>query len=65
MINILVLKSKLNQLASIDKKITIFASQFHQYKLNTCLAAAEIQAFEREYKITLPQDYRNFLRLSW
>lgn len=64
MINILLLKYKLNQLASLDKNLTIFASQSHQYKLNPCIPQVNIQVFEKKYKITLPEDYRNFLRLS-
>lgn len=55
------LKNKLIQLARKDKNFQNFGSESHLYKLNPCLSKAEIQAFEVVNKITLPEDYRNFL----
>ncbi|MFB2971709.1 SMI1/KNR4 family protein [Aerosakkonema sp. BLCC-F183] len=55
------LKNKLTQLATKDKNFKNFGSELHKYQLNPCLSEAEIQAFEAKNRITLPDDYRNFL----
>ncbi|MFB2919060.1 SMI1/KNR4 family protein [Aerosakkonema funiforme] len=55
------LKNKLTQLETKDKNFKNFGSELHKYQLNPCLSEAEIQAFEAKNRITLPDDYRNFL----
>jgi hypothetical protein len=55
------LKKQLNQLAILDATLEVFGAKSHEYKLNSCLSEAEIQAFENKHKITLPAEYRGFL----
>ncbi len=59
--NIQQLKNKLTQLAKNDKNFQNFGSELHRYQLNPCLTESEIQFFEEKNRITLPEDYRNFL----
>ena len=39
----------------------VFGADKHRFELNTPLPEAEVAAFEREYKVELPLDYRRFL----
>ncbi|MGA9381111.1 MAG: SMI1/KNR4 family protein [Phormidium sp.] len=55
------LKNTLTELATKDKKFTIFGSETHRYQLNPCFSEVEIKAVEAKNKITLPDDYRRFL----
>jgi SMI1 / KNR4 family (SUKH-1) len=55
------LKNKLSQLASLDKSSEVFGSESHQYKLNPCLSEKEVCELEAKYKITLPQEFRDFI----
>ncbi|MEA5617534.1 SMI1/KNR4 family protein [Cronbergia sp. UHCC 0137] len=58
---LLQLKQKLKQLAILDATFEVFGSESHEYQLNSCLKDVDIQAFETQYQITLPNEYRCFL----
>ncbi len=55
------LKNKLSRLVSLDKSFEVFGSESHKYKLNPCLSEAEVENLEAKYKITLPNEFREFL----
>ncbi len=57
------LKSRLEELRSIDKNLNIFGTSEHKYFLNDPVSESTVSAFERRFDITLPEDYRNFLLL--
>lgn len=33
------------------------------YKFNSCISEKKIRAFEKKYKVNLPEDYRNYLKI--
>jgi SMI1 / KNR4 family (SUKH-1) len=39
-----------------------FGSETHNYKFNSCLTETELNNFEKNFSISLPTDYRNFLK---
>jgi hypothetical protein len=51
----------LNELDRWDPKRKLFGSNGHQYKLRPPLPGSVIEAFERQYGVALPQDYRYFI----
>jgi len=54
--------SKLKTLIKKDKKLETFgAEDGHLFKLNEPLSQEAMQAWETEYKLSLPADYREFL----
>ena len=66
--DITLLHKKLRDLISIDdrtlfrtKYYRIFGSDSHKYKINTKLSDSRIADFEKLHKISLPQDYKDFL----
>lgn len=59
--NVQQLKTKLFKLVECDKNLELFGSKSHLYEVNPCLTEARICAFELRYKITFPDDYRQFL----
>lgn len=56
------LLNKLTLLRRKDKKFKIFGSAKHRYILQSPLPEEQIKKFERKLKISLPQEYRDFLR---
>lgn len=59
---ILELATRLRELASRDSQLKIFgAASGHGYRLNAVMKPAELTAFETEYAVQLPSDYRDFL----
>jgi hypothetical protein len=44
-----------------DRRWRIFGSALHRYQLAPPLPVAEVEAFEKKYGITLPEDYRYFI----
>lgn len=51
----------LDALRRRDKGLTLFGSEQHGYKLNPPIALAEIERFESEKGVHLPDDYRLFV----
>ncbi len=52
---------KLRQLATYDSKLTVFGAGSHRYRTYPCLTEVEIEEFERQYQVLLPEDYRSFI----
>jgi hypothetical protein len=66
--DITLLNKKLRELISIDDKklfrtkcYRIYGSDSHKYKINAKLSDSRIIDFEKLHKISLPQDYKDFL----
>ncbi len=55
------LLAMLEQVRGLDPDFELFGASTHNYTLNPTLSEAEVAAFERENKVTLPRDYRDFL----
>jgi hypothetical protein len=55
------IQRELQRLRSISPTARIFGAESHKFLLNPTLAEAEVANFERQHKISLPADYRNFL----
>lgn len=53
--------SRLEELRQLDPEFKVFGSNSHRYKLNDPCETVEIEHFEREYGVVLPDDYRLFL----
>ncbi|BAZ41098.1 hypothetical protein NIES4101_70600 [Calothrix sp. NIES-4101] len=60
-INFSKLKNKLSRLVDLDTNFEVFGSESHQYILNPCLSERELQEFELNFQVNLPEDFRNFL----
>jgi SMI1 / KNR4 family (SUKH-1) len=57
------INESLDRLRHIDPKFHLDCYvSVHQYKLNPTLTEEEIQAFEIEYGLNLPADYRSFVK---
>lgn len=56
------IKEKLKRLKKIDKSFDAFGASIHKYELNTVLKEEKLFDFESEYKITLPKEFRAFLK---
>jgi uncharacterized protein (TIGR02996 family) len=57
------IRSKLEVLRGLDTGMDLFGSETHRYRLNPCLTEEKLTAFEKHVGVTLPEDYRLFLRL--
>jgi hypothetical protein len=55
-----VILDELKHLRRKDPRLRLFGSANHQYRLNPPLDEAEVEAFERQHGISLPEDYRCF-----
>ncbi len=53
---------KLEQARS--RGLSCFGSDRHGFRLNEPLAAADLEAFEAQHRVRLPEDYRAFLTLA-
>lgn len=56
------LKDRVLALKEKDKDFKVFGATHHKYKVGNCLSEAEIVAFEQQYQIRLPEDYRAYLQ---
>jgi HEAT repeat protein len=52
--------SKLNQVRRLDPES--FGKEKHAFRLNPVLSEQAIQAFEQKHRVSLPEDYRDFLQ---
>ncbi|HEX6368908.1 MAG TPA: SMI1/KNR4 family protein [Longimicrobium sp.] len=52
----------LRQLRAADTGLRVFGAPAHGYRLHPPLSGGELRAFEATHGITLPEDYRLFLR---
>ncbi|MGB4774416.1 MAG: SMI1/KNR4 family protein [Daejeonella sp.] len=55
------IKTKILQLKKLDRSYILFGSQKHKYHLNHTISLERIRHFEFANKITLPDDYVEFL----
>ena len=46
-----------------DENLDVFGASSHHYKLEKPVSEAKVRAFELQYGIALPEEYRNFLML--
>ena len=56
------IRRKLARARARDTAFTVFGAANHRYALNPCLSEEELSAIERVLEISLPADYREFLR---
>ncbi|WP_407572520.1 SMI1/KNR4 family protein [Deinococcus altitudinis] len=54
-------RERLAALRAADPHLQRFGARKHRYRLGPPLREAQIQAFEQQYALQLPQDYRTFL----
>ena len=57
----LTLWRKLRELVTYDPNLTVFGARSHKYRVYPCLTLSEIDDFEQQHKVVLPEDYREFL----
>lgn len=55
------LKEKVSLLKIMDKDFTTHGAKKHKYQFNPTLSEKEIEDFEQQYQVRLPEDYRAFL----
>jgi hypothetical protein len=55
------IKKRLNDLAHLDTTFETFGSSAHRYLLNAPLSDLELEAFENNHAIILPDPYRTFI----
>ena len=55
------IRAKFDELARLDSDCDLADSANHNYQLNPPLQLAQIEAFEAEYGVLLPAEYRAFL----
>ncbi|MCU0425700.1 MAG: SMI1/KNR4 family protein [Candidatus Kapabacteria bacterium] len=56
------IQRRIEALNDKDSKCEIFGAKHHQYRINPCLTENEIAQFEQEYSLSLPEDYRTYLK---
>ncbi|HLO51681.1 MAG TPA: SMI1/KNR4 family protein [Kamptonema sp.] len=61
MSSIEMLRQLLTQLRTADTRLSLDLPSKHRYQLNPCLKEDEVQAFECQNNVILPDDYRQFL----
>lgn len=57
------LAALLNRLREVDKDFRVFGADSHKYRVGPKLSESEIQVFEKQHNIALPEDYRLYLQL--
>ncbi|MFD1884900.1 SMI1/KNR4 family protein [Paenibacillus wenxiniae] len=55
------IQHKLEQVKAKDTEFTEFGSSSHRYAMNPVLSKAELEQWQREHKIILPEPYAEFL----
>ena len=55
------LRQLLEKARTADAELKQFGAKDHQYQWNPPTALAEVEAFERDLGVTLPEGYRDFL----
>jgi hypothetical protein len=58
---LIVIKEKVAALKERDKKLKLFGAWQHQYTFNAAATIEQVQAFESEHQLTLPEDYKAFI----
>ena len=52
---------KLDALRAADASLSVFGASTHGYRIRPRLPASEVEAFEQQFSIRLPEDYREYL----
>jgi hypothetical protein len=52
---------RLQELAKQDKSLKVFGAGMHEYQLNPPLELQVVESFERQHRISLPDDYKRFI----
>jgi len=55
------IRAKLIEARSKDSQFKVFGAHLHKYQLGETLSLAQVKAFEEQYKVQLPSDYKAFL----
>jgi len=55
------IKSKIEELKSIDNQFRIFGAEYHKYEFNSLVNESEVTSFENQHNIELPEFYREFI----
>ena len=55
------IKTKIEQLKTLDSKLTVFGSQRHNYQLNPTVSPDQVRRFELTNGVTLPKEYADFI----
>jgi hypothetical protein len=55
------IKTKIEQLKTLDPNLEAFGADTHRYQFNKPIPEADLLAFEDRFNIKLPEAYRNFL----
>ena len=55
------IRTDLGKLRPLDFRYSIFGAKSHLYNLNPILSKEALDEFEKTHKITLPEDYREYL----
>lgn len=55
------IKKKLIIAKNTDKELKVFGASSHKYILSDTVKTADILEFEKDYKVSLPEDYKAFL----
>jgi hypothetical protein len=55
------IRAKLDRLRERDCDLAVFGASAHRYVLHPVLSERQVAAFERKWKLALPEDYRQFL----
>src|SRR6185503_8101468 len=56
--------AKLARLRAADPKYKLFGAETHKYRLGPTVSERELTEFESRHGISLPEDYREFLRTA-
>jgi len=56
------IKNKIIELKKLDRRYSTFGSNRHKYELNKPKTEVEIKKFERVNNVSLPTEYRNFIK---
>ncbi len=56
-----IVRDRLEKLKALDKSFQVFGAIDHRYEFNPTLSSEQIIEFEKEHKVHLPEEYRNFL----
>lgn len=56
------IRTNLSELIELDRKLDVFGASSHKYQLNEKLREEDVSSFEKKFSITLPEEYRSFLK---
>jgi hypothetical protein len=54
-------RQKIEKLRAMDQDLMLFGADHHQYRFNPPLAKMDLMGFEERNRISLPEDYKDFV----